>query len=174
MRQVQRFAVAAVCGAFGITALFALGLRGNTTVSYPLGLYWATNKTPSKGDLVMFCPTNSPAFKVAKERHYITAGFCEGNYGKLMKKILAAKGDVVSISPDGVTINGQLLEKSKPYSHDNLGRPMPAVRLSDYQLTDNEYLLMSDYSGVSFDGRYYGVLPATQVVEVVQPLLTGD
>jgi type IV secretory pathway protease TraF len=49
---------------------------------------------------------------------------------------------------------------------------MPVCRLQDYRLAAGEVLLMSDYSPLSFDGRYFGPIPRAQIQGVVQPVWT--
>ncbi|MBD4272924.1 conjugative transfer signal peptidase TraF, partial [Xanthomonas citri pv. citri] len=80
--------------------------RLNTSKSIPLGLYWTSSAPVTKGEYVIFCPPQRPVFDDARERGYIGSGFCPGNYGYMMKRVLAAKGDTVSVTPQGVTVNG--------------------------------------------------------------------
>jgi type IV secretory pathway protease TraF len=42
---------------------------------------------------------------------------------------------------------------------------------SDYKLKESELLLMSDMSGTSFDGRYFGPVDVGQVRGVIKPLI---
>jgi conjugative transfer signal peptidase TraF len=90
-------------------------------------LYWITDAPITKGAYVMFCPPERKVFVDAKERGYIDAGFCPGNFGHLMKKILAAKGDTIAVTPQGVTVNGEVLPYSKPVAEDGVGRPLPQL-----------------------------------------------
>ena len=87
------------------------GARVNSTKSLPLGLYWTVNAPPRKGALVMFCPPKSPVFDEAKARGYIDAGFCAGGYREMIKKVAAAHGDHVTISNEGVCVNGKPIRK---------------------------------------------------------------
>ena len=158
------FATASVIGALA-------GARVNSTMSLPLGLYWTVNAPPRRGALVMFCPPKSPVFDEAKTRGYIDAGFCPGGYRQMIKKIVAAKGDHVTVSDKGVFVNGQLLENSKPCAEDPGDRPMPHYR-ADCTLEDNQVLLMSDYNPLSFDGRYFGPINQAQIRSVLRPVFT--
>lgn len=151
---------------------YAVGARVNTSKSIPLGLYWTSDKPVEKGEYVLFCPPQVGVIEEAKRRGYLSAGFCPGNYGYLMKRILAAKGDQVTIADDGVRVNGVLLPHSEPLSHDSAGRPLPRFQASSFVIGNTEVLLMSDVSGKSFDGRYIGPIGRSQIQTVIVPVLT--
>lgn len=146
------------------------GLRFNHTHSFPLGVYWAIPKLPERGDLVIFDPPDTPLFRMALGRGYIGNGGYR-TYERMLKRLVAVGGDAVTVDDAGVTVNGRL-ENSKPLPVDEGGRPMPVLRLKDYRLQPGEVLLMSDYSPVSFDGRYFGPIPTSQIQSVVRPVWT--
>ncbi len=150
---------------------YALGLRLNTTPSIPTGVYQLTDDPIVKGSYVYFCPPPAPVFDMAKERGYIGGGYCPGRYGHMMKKALAAKGDVVAIGTDGVHVNGLLLPLSAPSLADGAGRPLPKFETSKV-LGNDEFLLMADNNGSSFDGRYFGTINRIQIEGVIRPVLT--
>lgn len=152
-------------------SLYFSGIRVNTTKSIPIGIYRTTDEQIKKGSYVIFCPTENKIFHDAKERGYVGAGFCPGNYGYLVKRILAAKGDDVVISEKGVNVNGVLLSFSKPLTKDDVGRAMPHYRIHRV-LKDSEVLPMSEVSSTSFDGRYYGPINVSQVQAVILPIVT--
>jgi conjugative transfer signal peptidase TraF len=163
----------AVAGA-SLLALAALAwpLRINTTKSIPVGFYWMTSDSVKKGSYVIFCPPDTELFDTAKERGYVGAGFCPGGYGYLMKRVVAVKGDAVVIAPDGVRVNGELLPLSVPRAADKAGRPLPRSGTNRYTLSATELLLMSDASGTSFDGRYFGPIHRKQVQGVIHAIFT--
>ncbi|MFU8797090.1 MAG: conjugative transfer signal peptidase TraF [Gammaproteobacteria bacterium] len=157
--------------AIGAICIFA-GLRINTTKSIPFGFYWITNTPIEKGAYVIFCPPKNSIFDEAKKRGYISVGFCQGNYGYMMKRVAAVKGDIVSISSEGVCVNGKLLPVSKPFIADAAGRPMFRHAPSVFTLGTSELLLMSDVSAVSFDSRYFGPINRSQIIGVIRPVWT--
>ena len=175
-RLLHRIAAGTAIGGAGLlllgVACYAVGARINTTKSIPVGLYWTSDKPVETGAYVFFCPPQVGLFVDAKERGYIGAGFCPGDYGYMMKRILAAKKDVVSISDDGVRVNGQLLPFSAPLKADKAGRPLPRYQAARYTLGNSEVLLMSDVSGTSFDGRYFGPVNLSQIKTVIFPVVT--
>jgi type IV secretory pathway protease TraF len=88
---------------------------------------------------------------------------------------VAVEGDGVSIDEYGVTVNGQQLDNSVPLLSDLAGRPMPVCRLQGYRLRRGEVLLMSDYSPISFDGRYFGPIRLLKkgFLYTLSPIYTG-
>lgn len=160
------------CLAFGLALAHQAGLRLNTTRSIPLGLYTMSHDPIEKGAYVLFCPPERPEFDLAKERGYIGAGFCPGGYGYMMKRVLAAHSDVVSVTDGGVTINGTLMPASQPFEADSLGRPLPQFRVTDHVLASSDLWLMSDTNPRSFDARYFGPIPHETIQTTIQPLWT--
>ncbi|WP_275099899.1 conjugative transfer signal peptidase TraF [Sedimenticola hydrogenitrophicus] len=156
---------------FGALA-YATGARINTTRSIPVGLYWTTTKPVERGAYVVVCPPQKEVFDEAVRRDYLGAGMCPGDYGYMMKRILAAKGDLVSVDSDGVQVNGKVLPMSIPLDADGAGRPMPHFRVDQYRLSGDEFLLMGDVTANSFDGRYYGLIGRSQIVSVIRPVIT--
>jgi conjugative transfer signal peptidase TraF len=137
-----------------------------------LGLYWASSKPVEKGDYVIFCPPQIGVFDTARARGYILAGWCPGDYGYMMKRILAAKNDVVTIADDGVRVNGQLLPYSAVLKADRSGRPLPRYQASSYTLSEHQVLLMTDVNPLSFDSRYFGPINRAQIKTVIFPVIT--
>jgi conjugative transfer signal peptidase TraF len=150
---------------------YVTGARVNTTHSIPLGLYWLIDRPIEKGAYVIFCPPPSDLFDEAKWRGYFKAGFCPGKYQYLMKKVLAVKHDKVSVSDEGVRVNGELLPFSLPLNADSTGRPLPILR-AKYELGDTDLLLMTDISQKSFDSRYFGLILQSQIQGVIRPIFT--
>ena len=173
---LQRIGVGTAIGGAAVIVLgvacYAVGVRVNTTKSIPVGLYLSSSAPVGKGAYVMFCPPEVGVFDDAKKRGYIGGGLCPGGYGYLMKKVLAAKADAVTVADDGVRVNGVLLPMSVPLKTDKAGRPLPRYQVKSYELGDSEVLLMSDASGTSFDGRYFGPVNISQIRTVIRPVLT--
>ncbi len=160
------------CLALGLVLAHQAGLRLNTMGSIPLGLYRMSNDPIVNGAYVLWCPPERSEFDLAKERGYIGAGFCPGGYGNMMKKVVASDHDVVSVTDDGVRINGILMPASQPVEADSLGRPLPRFRVTDHVLASTELLLMSDTNSRSFDARYFGPVHRAHIQSVIYPVLT--
>lgn len=146
------------------------GFRINTTDSIPKGLYRIVQKTPQKGDDVLFCPPNNPEFQEALRRGYISAGFCQGELGMVMKKIAAASGDRITINANGVWVNGKKWRDSTPYLYDEAGRSLPQIPFNNRLLTKDEYLLMGVHPA-SFDGRYFGIVKKNASFKTIKPIV---
>jgi conjugative transfer signal peptidase TraF len=137
-----------------------------------LGLYWTCRKPAEKDDYVMFCPPRLELFDTARERGYIGAGFCPGGYGYIMKRVLAAKNDAVTVTQEGVRVNGKLLPFSAVLGADQGGRPLPRYRSNGYTLNEDQVLLMTDVYPFSFDSRYFGPIDRSQIKSVIYPVFT--
>jgi len=177
MRPLAR-TMATATGIGGIALLVAglacqaAGARINTSKSIPVGLYWATDAPMAKGAYVLFCPPQEDTFRQARERGYIGAGFCPGEHGYLMKRVVATEHDTVTVADEGVRVNGGLLPWSAPRASDKAGRPLPHYRAKDYVLGTDEVLLMSDRSATSFDSRYFGPIRRSQLRTAITPVVT--
>lgn len=173
---LNRYAEYTAIGGAGLLLLgffsYAIGVRINTTKSIPVGLYWTSSKPIEKGAYVLFCPPQVSVLIEAKERGYIGSGFCPGEYGYMMKRILAAKNDTVSIADEGVRVNGELLPFSAPIKADKSGRPLTRYHTPRFTLDTSEVLLMSDVSSTSFDARYFGPINRSQIKTVISPVIT--
>lgn len=159
-------------GCLLLTGLFfVIGVRINTSGSIPVGLYWMTKDPIQKGDYVLFCPPQKPIFKEALARGYLTLGFCPGGYGHLMKRVSALTKDIISITNEGVFVNSQRVAYSLPLQSDGLKRALPQLRMRHYRLNNQELLLMTDQSPLSFDSRYFGLINCSQIQAVLKPIL---
>ncbi len=153
-------------------ACYAAGGRINSTRSIPLGLYWLTDAAVTKNAYVIFCPPISSTFDEAKDRGYISAGFCPGDYGYMMKRVVASANDRIEIAGEGVRVNGVPIPSSRAMKVDKAGRTMPRYLLGSYVLGKSDLLLMSDVSDTSFDSRYFGPIDASHVKNVIRPVIT--
>lgn len=118
-RLLMQFAACAAVILALVLACGAAGGRINTSKSIPVGLYWKSRAPIGKGAYVLLCPPpQSQLFADARSRGYIGFGFCPGGYGYMMKRILAAKEDLVTVTGQGVLVNGTRLPSSAPIEVD--------------------------------------------------------
>ena len=110
-------------------------------------------------------------FALAEQRGYLDVAYSPVPH--ILKCLVAAAGDRVTIDCAGVRVNGIRLANSTPLPCDSGGRPLRPY-LTNRILGPGEVLLMSEYNPASFDSRYFGPLPATTIESVVTPLLTWD
>jgi type IV secretory pathway protease TraF len=79
----------------------------------------------------------------------------------MLKRLVAMPGDDISIDATGVSVAGNAVPNSVPMDADHAGRALPVCRLQHYRLRRGDVLVMSDYSALSFDARYFGPIPAS-------------
>ena len=130
------------------------------------------SQRPQKGDLVFVAPPALPILELAKARGYLDVAYSPAAH--LIKRVVGAAGDRVTIDSGGVEVNGIRLANSAPLPCDAAGRPLRPYALKDHILGPDEVLLMSDYNAASFDSRYFGPLNARTIESVVKAVLTWN
>lgn len=95
------------------------------------------------------------ARKIAAERGYLPANV------PLVKRVAAASGDRVCTSGRAVIVNGRRLAQGR--ARDPAGRPMPSWS-GCTRLRSGDLLLLSRDSPLAFDGRYFGITSAGEVI----------
>lgn len=78
----------------------------------------------------------------------------------LIKRVIGLPGDTVEISEGKPLVNGVVLDE--PYVHGAL-TPCGTV-CAPVKLAANEYFVMGDNRANSLDSRYFGPIPANQIV----------
>lgn len=157
-RRQLRFAFVALgIGALGLTIAVPPTPRlvWNVSASAPRGLYVVGPGVPvSAGDMVV-ARTPDPWRTLAARRHYLPANV------PLVKRVVAGRGDVVCARGAEIAINGVPAVTRRV--RDARGRILPwwegCVRLGG----GDAFLLMAN-EGASFDGRYFGVTRARDIL----------
>ena len=168
----KKVAVASGAALFTLSILSAVamtfGIRINTSYSLPLGLYATTNDV--RAELIEFCPVE-PFASESASRSYRTPGFaCPDGAVPLLKPIVARPGDLVIVSPEGISVNGYLLPKSYPVSQDASGRPLKAWPSGLYGVAPGTVWVASTYNAGSYDSRYMGPIQTSQIRRRLRPL----
>jgi len=132
----------------------------NASASAPVGLYTVSpGAAAAPGDMVI-ARVPEPFRWLAAERRYLPMNV------PLVKRVTAFAGDEVCALGQEIFVNGRWTAERR--LADGQGRPMPmwsgCVRLHGGQL----FLLMD--SPASFDGRYFGVTEAGNIVGKAQLL----
>ena len=173
MRIIALHALTALIAVMLLTCYLA-GWRVNISNSYPPGLYRLTtdNAPLHTGDMVLFCPPDGPPMQLALSRDYIKPGTCKGGFSPVIKKIMAVAGDHISL--DGkIRINGVSMPDYHVLKADSHHRPLP--QLDSLTVPPDSVFLLSDHRPAdSFDSRYYGSVPVSQVQGHIHPVLTED
>lgn len=149
-------------GAAGV-ALFALSamlqprplLVWNASASAPVGLYfiWPGGR-PSQHDMVV-ARLASPWRDMAAQRHYLPENV------PLVKRVAAVSGDLVCAAGNKVFVNGKLV--AERLRRDPRARILPWWD-GCHRLRDDELFLLMPGQKSSFDGRYFGVTRARDVL----------
>ncbi|RTM05680.1 MAG: S26 family signal peptidase [Hyphomicrobiales bacterium] len=134
----------------------------NASPSAPLGLYRAGFGPPNRGDLVL---VRMPAMvgALADQRGYLP------RHVPLVKRVAALPHDDACAFNEVIIIGGEIVahrEKS-----DSQGRPLPWWK-ECRKLADNEVFLLNGDAPGSFDSRYFGPVPSTNLIERLVPLWT--
>lgn len=149
------------------------GFRINTTPSMPIGLWQlnAMDKKPlHRGDAVFICPPRTPLFKMAYQRGYIGRGHCPSGFEPLLKHIAALPGDNVTLSAQGVAVNGALISHSQTISCDVYGRALPILPYGQYRVNHGMVWVIANTNPASFDARYWGALPIANIEGTARPM----
>lgn len=151
------------------TIIYKLGYRVNVSESYPRGIYKTISKRNIEyGDFVMFCPPNSKLMQNALKRGYVLRGMCEGGFYPLLKKVAALQGDRVEVDKY-VYINGKKQPKSRLYTQDPKGNPLPKTKDNNITVPKGYMFLLSDYHELSFDSRYLGLIEKNTTISLMKP-----
>jgi conjugative transfer signal peptidase TraF len=175
-RAARTFALRAWLGSglFAALILFAhsAGLRVNESPSLPIGIWRVSplNRELQKGDIVSFCPPDTPPFREARGRGYVDGGLCEGGYEPLLKPIAAIEGDRVTRTDQGISINGRLIANSKSLGRDGSGRTLSSPGANNVIVATDEVWVVSSYNPLSFDSRYFGPVQISSIEGLARPL----
>jgi conjugative transfer signal peptidase TraF len=136
----------------------AVGIRINTSFSLPLGLYIVT--ADKSAQLIEFCPAE-PFASQSSARGYRTRGFaCPDGAVPFLKPIVAAAGDIVAMSAEGIAVNGNRLPRTRPLTSDSAGRPLQSWPTGVYQVDEGFVWVASTHNRGSYDSRYMGPIDA--------------
>ena len=142
-----------------------LRLVWNASASTPIGLYLvASADTLDADDLVVVLPPE-PIARFMVERGYAGAGV------PLLKHVTARPGQMVCRRGRSLRIDGALIGDA--LDRDRQGRDLP-IWQGCHRLSDGEIFVMNRNVSDSFDGRYFGVLPASSVIGRAVPLFTDE
>lgn len=153
---------ATVAAAIAVTALAATMLWPprpllvwNASASSPPGLYLVAypGKVEAGDMLIAWAPPE--ARRLAAERHYLPSNV------PLVKRVAAVGGDRVCAVGEAIFVNARL--ETRRRAHDGAGRPMPWWTGCE-DLRDGEFFLLTPSVPDSFDGRYFGITRAMDVI----------
>ena len=92
----------------------------------------------------------------------------------MLKPVVAVAGDVVELGPEAVIVNGEHLPASPSSAVDSIGHPMPHAAWGRHVVGAGEVWVVSTRVPNSWDSRYVGPIPVSQVLAVARPVWTVD
>jgi conjugative transfer signal peptidase TraF len=149
------------------------GLRLNLTGSLPLGLYRAAPGPLVRGSLVLVClPPRVAGF--ARARGYVPrGGLCPGGILPVGKPVLALPGDTVTVTANGLRVNGVPMPNSLALATDHWARPLPRLASGPQVVRPGTLWVVSTYARTSFDSRYFGPVALAAVRSCLRPVWTA-
>lgn len=168
-RRDKRRGRAFIIGLFIVTGVLMLALPQamssarlvwNVSPSAPAGLYWIEYGGWTRGDRVAVRPGKELSLEL-QARGVIPAGRL------LIKRVAGSEGDRVCRRGTTVSVNGVAVAEARAV--DGEGRSLP-----DWQgcvrLRPGEVFLLGD-GPASYDGRYFGPTPASEVMGSVRQIV---
>ena len=155
------------CLLFGSAALIALYVSlsrvpdiilYNDTASMPVGFYLRSNDQIALGTIVTV-EVHEIAHAYALERGV-------GSNFRLLKRIAATEGNIVCADGAQITVDGEV--RALRSARDSVGRTLPSWS-GCRELSEGQYLVLGD-SADSFDGRYFGIVTASNIEGVWRPI----
>ncbi|MGT2466545.1 conjugative transfer signal peptidase TraF [Mesorhizobium atlanticum] len=134
----------------------------NASASAPVGLYGLGLGAARSGDFVLVHMPNLVA-QLADQRGYLPRGV------PLVKRVAALPGEHVCAFNDAIIIGGKIA--ARRLKTDSKGRPLPWWNECRPLANDEVFLISGDAPG-SFDSRYFGPVPAENIVGRLVPLWT--
>lgn len=133
----------------------------NASASVPIGLYSARPARSAKvGDLVA-AHAPAPVARLMAERGYLPLGV------PMLKHVAGVAGQTVCRSGVSILIDAKRVAEAR--LRDRTGRPLPSWS-GCRTLHAGEVFLLNPASAGSFDGRYFGPVPTSGIVAVLDPL----
>lgn len=136
----------------------------NETASETIGYYFAYPSLHyKKGDLVLICITQHKYLYAMHKLGllYDNSQKCPENSTFLLKQIVAADKDRVTITPAGIYVNNTLYPNSVALNSYHGVQLMPQ-KYASFILNANEYFTLGK-TAHSYDSRYYGIIKLSQI-----------
>ena len=136
----------------------------NVTSSLPQGFYLRIPcKECRRGDYIVYEPNEEVKTLIIKN------GWSDGKHD-FLKKVGATAGDKYSVDAETLKFEIEGKYVGQVYETDNAGNVLPKLR-GEFEVPKG-YVLPIATSARSFDGRYSGAIPKSQIKARVVPILT--
>jgi conjugative transfer signal peptidase TraF len=142
-----------------------MGLRINTSPSMPIGL-WSIGPVRfplARGMIISFCPPTVARPASTSSNHLP----CPNGLAPFLKPIVALPGDGVSVSDQGVAVNGRRIERTE-----RIGDVLtPRIAVGEYRVPAGHVWVVSNHHPRSFDSRYFGPVKVSVILGLAKPVL---
>jgi conjugative transfer signal peptidase TraF len=139
----------------------------------PVGLYRSRPGADASalvaGTIVAVCLPDRLAMW-GRRRGYLMHGRCPDGVAPIGKPIFAASGDTVTVTSSGLARNCILTADTRPLVHDRAGRSLLRIPFGTYPVALGQLWLVSTHTASSWDSRYFGPVPAADVIAVLRPI----
>jgi conjugative transfer signal peptidase TraF len=139
-------------------------LMWNASGSAPIGLYGLRPADRLAVSQLVAVRPSEPLATFLADRRYLPRGI------PLLKRVLALPGQTVCRDQLAITVDKIGMGAAR--EHDRSGRPLPSWQ-GCHVIAGGEVFLMNWRSADSFDGRYFGALPASAIIGTAEPVWTG-
>jgi conjugative transfer signal peptidase TraF len=143
----------------------------STDSSAPVGIYHLVPAPLTRGELVLACLPAESA-DLALTRGYLGAGNCPASAEPVAKIVGALPGDTVQLDRDFVAVNGTRIPHSPTLPRDSMNRPLEHIPWRTYRVDNGEVWLFGFNNPHSWDSRFWGSLPTSNVRGALRPILT--
>ena len=147
---------------------YVSGLRWAKTPSLPPGIYRLTSN-PSD-PLISFCPIGQSSKESSERRYREDSWTCPDHHAALLKPVVAKAGDIVTVTKDGINVNGSYLRNSRAFALDGQKLPMHIWPSGIYPVSPGTVWVISSFNRASYDSRYYGPIKVSQILHYGHPV----
>src|SRR5437667_4123361 len=98
---------------------------------------------------------------------------CPDGGEAVLKVIVARPGDIVDTSTNGLKVNGSWIPNTAPAVRDSEGRALPHWPFGRYRVQSGNVWVASWFNVKSFDSRYFGPVPISEIKYHLHPLWTS-
>lgn len=137
----------------------------NSSASVPVGLYRVRPAGSHHVTELVAVRPPAPLASYLDLNGYLPTGV------PMLKRVLALPGQTVCRNGHTISVDG--IEMGEARERDGRGRPLPFWEGCDV-VEDGRLFLMNWQAADSFDGRYFGMTPATAVIGRVLPVWTWE
>jgi conjugative transfer signal peptidase TraF len=142
-----------------------------TNSAAPAGIYQIVPKPLTRGSLVLACLPPVSA-QLAMARGYLSDGDCPAGAEPVAKKVGALPGDALNIESGAVAVNGVWIPHSSTVARDSMNRPLEHAAWGKRMVMPGEVWLFGFNNPHSWDARFFGSVPISNVMGGLKPLIT--